>query len=46
MDCYLNDILYLSEAFRGDRIGYCEIKPIDGAVIFAYVWTGEISGLD
>ena len=41
MDCYIVDLLYLSEAFRGARIGYCEIKPIDGAIIFAYVRTSE-----
>ena len=33
MDCYLVDILYLSEAFGGARIGNCDIKPTDGAGI-------------
>ena len=37
MDCYLVDILYLSEAFGGTRIGNCDIKPTDGATIFAYL---------
>ena len=32
MDCNLVDI---SEAFGGARIGYCDIKPTDGATIFA-----------
>ena len=26
MDCYLVDILYLSEAFWGAKIGNCDIK--------------------
>ena len=42
MDCYLVDILYLSEAFGGARIGYCDNKP----TIFAYFRTGETSGID
>ena len=46
MDCYLVDILYLSEAFGGTRIGNCDIKPTDGATIFAYLRTGETSGID
>ena len=46
MDCYLVKILYLSEASGGDRIGYCDIKPTDGATIFAYLRTGETSGID
>jgi hypothetical protein len=46
MDCYLVDILYLSEAFWGARIGNCDIKPTDGATIFAYLRTGETSGID
>ena len=33
MDCYLVDIFYISEAFWGDRIGNCDIKPTDGAAI-------------
>jgi hypothetical protein len=44
MDCYLVDILYLSEAFEGARIGDCDIKPTDGATIFAYLRIGESSG--
>ena len=44
MDCYLVDILYLSEAFGGARIGYCDIKPTGGATIFAYLRRGETSG--
>ena len=35
MDCYLVDILYLSEAFGGARMGNCDIKPTDGATSFA-----------
>ena len=46
MDCYLVDILYLSEAFGGARIGNCDIKPTDGTTIFAYLRTGETSGID
>ena len=46
MDCYLVDILYLSEAFGGARIGNCDIKPTDGATIFAYLRTGETFGID
>jgi hypothetical protein len=34
MDCYLVDILYLSEVFGGARIGNCDIKPADGVTIF------------
>ena len=34
MDCYLVDILYLSEAFGEARIGNHDIKPTDGATIF------------
>jgi hypothetical protein len=46
MDCYLVDILYLSEAFWGARMGHCDIKPTDGANIFAYLRTWETSGID
>ena len=46
MDGYLVDILYLSEAFGGARIRNCDIKPTDGATIFAYLRTGETSGID
>jgi hypothetical protein len=46
MDCYLVDILYLSEAFLGARIDNCDIKTTYGATIFAYFWTGETSGID
>ena len=46
MDCYLVDKLYLSEASGGARIGNCDIKPTDGATIFAYLRTGETSGID
>ena len=46
MDWYLVDILYLSEAFWGARIGNCDIKLTDGATIFAYLRTGETSGVD
>ena len=46
MDCYLVDILYLSEAFWGARMGNCDIKPTDGANIFAYLMTRETSGID
>ena len=33
LDCYLVDILNLSEAFGWARIGNCDIKPTDGAAI-------------
>ena len=46
MDCYLVDILHLSEAFWGTRIGHFDSKPTDGATIFAYLRTGETSGRD
>ena len=46
MDCYLVDILYLSEAFWGARIVNCDIEPTDSAPIFAYLRTGETSGID
>ena len=46
MDCYLVDILYLSEAVRGARIGNCDITPTDDATIFAYLRTRETSGID
>ena len=46
MDCYLVDILYLSEAFGGARIGNCDNKPTDGATVFAESRTGETSGID
>ena len=46
MNCYLVDILYLSEAFGGARIGNCDIKPTDGATIFAYLRSGETSIID
>ena len=39
-------VLYLSEAFRGARIVNCDIEPTDGAPIFAYLRTGESSGID
>ena len=38
MDCYLVDILYLSEAFRGARMGNCDITPTDDATIFAFAY--------
>ena len=46
MDCYLVDILYLSEAFWGARMGNCGIKPTDGANIFAYLRTRVTSEID
>ena len=46
MDCYLVDILNLSEAFGGARIGNCDIKPADGVTIFAYLRTRETSRID
>ena len=45
MDCYLVEILYLSQAFGGARIGNWDIKSTDGANIFAYLRTGETSGI-
>ena len=35
MDCYLVDILNLSEALLGARTVNCDIKPTDGTTIFA-----------
>ena len=35
MDCYLVDIKWLSEAFGGERIWSFNVKPTDGAAIFA-----------
>ena len=46
MDCYLVDTLYLSDAFGGARIVNCDIKPTDGATIFAYLRTEETSRID
>ena len=48
MDCYLHlvGIRYLSEAFWGSRIVIWGMKPTDGATIFAYLRTGETSGID
>ena len=46
MDCYLVDILYLSEAFWGARIVNCDIKLTDGATTFAYLKTRERSGIE
>ena len=46
MDCYQIDILNLSEASGWARIGNCDIKPTDGATIFAYLRTGETSRID
>ena len=46
MDCYLVDILYLSEAFGGARIGNSDIKQTDGATIFTYlrdIWNSLMS---
>ena len=34
MHCYFVDILYLSEAVSGIRIGNFDIKPTDGATIY------------
>ena len=46
MDCYLVDILDLSEAFEGVRIGNCDITSTDGATIFPYSSTNPlIAGL-
>ena len=46
MNCYLVDILYLSEAFEGARIGNSDINLTDGATTFAYLRKGETSGID
>ena len=46
MDCSIVDILWLSEAFWGARIGNFDIKPTDVATIFANLGTGETSGID
>ena len=35
-----------SEALWGARIDNCDIKPTDGATMFAYLRTGETSGID
>ena len=45
LNCYLVDILSLSEAFGGARIGNCDIKPTDGDTMFAYLATGKTSGV-
>ena len=42
MDYYFVDILYLSVAVEGARIGNFDIKPTDGPTIFAYLRTEEI----
>ena len=46
MDCSIIDILWLSKAFEGARIGNFDIKPTDGATIFAYLRTRQTSGID
>ena len=46
MDCSIVNILWLSEAFGGARIGNFDIKPTDGAIILAYLWTREPSVID
>ena len=46
MDYYLVDILYLSEAFLGARMGNCDVKPMDGTNSFAYLRTRETSGIE
>ena len=46
MDCSIVDILWLSEAFWGARTGNFDIKPTDGATIFANLQTWELSGID
>ena len=46
MDCSIVDILWLSEAFWGARIGHFDIKPTDGTTVFAYLRTGKTSGID
>ena len=46
---YFVDILYLSEAFGGARMGNFYIKPTDCATNFAYLRTSdspETSGID
>ena len=43
MNCYLVDILYLSEAFGGARIGNFNIIPTYGTTVFAYLRTGGTS---
>ena len=46
MDCSIVDILWLSEAFGGARIGNFDMIPTDGTTIFAYLRTGETSRID
>ena len=46
MDCYLVYVLYQLEVFWGKSIGNCDIKQKDGTTIFAYLRTGETSGID
>ena len=46
MDCSIVDTLWLSEAFGGARIGNFVIIPTDGTTVFAYLRTGETSGID
>ena len=43
MDCSIVDILWLSEAFGGDRI---DNKPTVGATIFASLRKGETFEID
>ena len=43
--CYQN-YSWLSEAFWGARIENFDIKPTDGATIFAYLRTRETSEID
>ena len=40
MNCYLVDINWLPEAFEDVRIWNFDIKPTDGATIFAYLGKG------
>ena len=46
MYCLIAVILWLSEAFGRARIGNFDIKPTDGATIFAYFRARETSGID
>ena len=46
MDCYLVDILWLSEAFAGAKTVNFGIKPTAGTTLFAYLGKGDKLQID
>ena len=46
MDCYLVDILWLSEAFAGAKTVNFGIKPTAGTTLFAYLGKGDKFQID